>query len=79
MSCHVLKESENDAVVSVYSDSFFAPFDDESPQHKTTREEEEMEEENWRRLKRLTQEREKERKKGYLVKLQCRGGGYTKS
>jgi len=39
-----LKESENDAVVSVYSDYFFDPFDDESPQDKATREEEEKEE-----------------------------------
>jgi len=38
-----LKESENDAAVSlsVYSDSFLDPFDDESPQDKTTRVEEE--------------------------------------
>ena len=39
-----LKESENDAVVSVYSDYFFDPFDDESPQDKTTRDEDEKEE-----------------------------------
>ena len=36
-----LKESQNDAAVSVYSDSFLDPFDDESPQDKTTRVEEE--------------------------------------
>ena len=39
-----LKESENDAVVRVYSDYFLDPFDDESPQDKTTREEEKREE-----------------------------------
>jgi len=35
-----LKESENDAVMSVYSDYFLDPYDDESPQDKATREEE---------------------------------------
>lgn len=39
-----LKDSENDAVVSVYSDYFFDTFDDESPQDTATREEEEKEE-----------------------------------
>ena len=39
-----LKESENDAVASVYFDWFLDPFDDESRQNKTTREEEKKEE-----------------------------------
>jgi len=39
-----LKESENDAVMSVYFDIFFDPYDDESPQDKATCEEEEKEE-----------------------------------
>jgi len=39
-----LKEPENDAVVRVYSGYFLCPFDDESPQDKTTHEEEEKEE-----------------------------------
>jgi len=38
------KESENDAVVRVYSDYFPDPFDVESPQDKTNHEEEEKEE-----------------------------------
>jgi len=40
----VLKESENDAEVSVYSDYSLDPFDDESPADKATREEEEKKE-----------------------------------
>jgi len=36
--------SENDAVMSVYPDIFWTPYDDESPQDKATREEEEKEE-----------------------------------
>jgi len=36
-----LKESENDAVMSVYADVFFDPYDDESTQDKATHEEEE--------------------------------------
>jgi len=39
-----LKDSENDAVVNVYSEYFLDPFDDESPQDKTNRDEEEKEE-----------------------------------
>ena len=39
-----LKESENDAVMSVYPDIFWTPYHDESPQDKATREEEEKEE-----------------------------------
>jgi len=39
-----LKESENDAVMNVYSDIFFDPYDNKSPQNKATREEEEKEE-----------------------------------
>jgi len=39
-----LKESENDAVMSVYSDIFFDSYDDESPQDKATRKEEEKKE-----------------------------------
>jgi len=39
-----LKESANGAVIRVYSDDFLDPFDDESPQKKTTREGEEKEE-----------------------------------
>jgi len=39
-----LKESENDTVMSVYSNNFLDPYDDESPQDKATREEEEKEE-----------------------------------
>ena len=38
------KESENDAVVNVYSDYFFDPFDDETHKDKATREEEDKEE-----------------------------------
>ena len=38
------KEFENDAVVSVYSDYLLDLFDDESPQDKTTCEEDEKEE-----------------------------------
>jgi len=36
--------SENDAGTSVYPDLFWNPYDDESPQDKSTREEEEKEE-----------------------------------
>jgi len=36
-----LKESENDAVMSVYPDIFWTAYDDELPQDKATREEEE--------------------------------------
>jgi len=36
-----LKESENDAVTSVYANLFFDPYDDKSPQDKATRQEEE--------------------------------------
>jgi len=51
----MLKESENDAVVRAYSDNFLDPFDyDESPQDKTTREEEERRRPNWMRLKRIS-------------------------
>jgi len=39
-----LKESENDAGMSVYPDIFGTPYDDESPEDKATREEEEKEE-----------------------------------
>ena len=39
-----LKECENDAVMSVYPDTFWTPYDDESPQDKATRVEEEKEE-----------------------------------
>ena len=39
-----LKESENDVVMSVYSDILLDPYDDESPQDKATREKEEKEE-----------------------------------
>jgi len=39
----VLKESENEALVSVYPDDFLDPFD-EAPQDKTTSEKEEKEE-----------------------------------
>ena len=39
-----LKESENDAVMSVYPDTFWTPDDEESPRDKATREEEEKEE-----------------------------------
>jgi len=39
-----LKESENDAVMSVYSDFFFDPYDNESPQDKATREDKKKEE-----------------------------------
>jgi len=44
ISLDKLKESENDAVMSVYSDMFLDPYDDKSPQDKATREEEEKEE-----------------------------------
>jgi len=43
-SRQVLKESDNDAVASVYAGYFLDPFDDKSPQDKTTRKEEEEEE-----------------------------------
>jgi hypothetical protein len=39
-----LKGSENDAVMSVYPDILWTPYDDKSPQDKATREEEEKEE-----------------------------------
>jgi len=52
VGCEKMKESENDGIMYVYTDYFFDPFDDQSPQNKTTREEEEKKRPNWRRLKR---------------------------
>jgi len=58
-----LKESENDAVMSVYPDVFWPPYDDKSPQHKATGVEEEKEEAELEEAEEVV-----------VVKFQCGGG-----